>query len=235
MLVYDLGFYNGDDTDYYLAKGCNVVAVEANFSLWASGCRRFFREIKNGSLFLLNQAFSKEGGLDIPFYVHPEQLDQSTCELYKTEFWDVKPDVCLIQTIGLYSLFDLHGIPDYIKTDIEGFDYMVLEQLLLSKKRPRYLSFELSRLDYYKTFSLLYACGYTKFKLVNQAHNKNQVDKGINYKFGKHHSGFFGKDLFESGYMNFDQCLTQYMKYKELKEIDNVNLALGWLDIHAEL
>jgi len=36
-LIYDLGFYNGDDTDLFLRKGFVVVAVEANPFKYPSG------------------------------------------------------------------------------------------------------------------------------------------------------------------------------------------------------
>jgi hypothetical protein len=35
--------------------------------------------------------------------------------------------------------------------------------------------------------------------------------------------------------LTFDELLTRYIKYKELKQFDNVELALGWLDVHARI
>lgn len=32
-VIYDFGMNNGDDTEYYLLKGANVVGVDANLAL----------------------------------------------------------------------------------------------------------------------------------------------------------------------------------------------------------
>ena len=40
-LIYDVGMHDGDDTAYYLDKGFQVVAVEANPVLVQSGRERF--------------------------------------------------------------------------------------------------------------------------------------------------------------------------------------------------
>ena len=36
-------------------------------------------------------------------------------------------------------------------------------------------------------------------------------------------------------WLSFNEDLTNYIKYKELKIINNQELALGWLDLHASL
>ncbi len=43
--IIDLGMNNGDDTAFYLAKGYNVVAVEANPHLVAAARVRFAKDI----------------------------------------------------------------------------------------------------------------------------------------------------------------------------------------------
>lgn len=241
--IFDLGFHNGDDTDYYLKKDYKVIAVDANPELIYKGTDRFASEIKSGQLILLNKIFYDINDIDYLFYINKEHSDWSTCDPVKVSFWKSSDTVIKqsVKTINLKYLFQEYGIPYFIKTDIEGLDFLVIRQLFawlidpsFVGQGPLFLSFELSRFDYYKIFSFLYACDYTKFKLINQANNEDKTDKSINYKFGKYHSGLFGDDLFrDEKYLSFDECLTQYMKYKELKEIDNQNLALGWLDIHA--
>jgi hypothetical protein len=44
-LIYDLGMNNGDDTDYYLKRGFEVVAVEANPALCQVARDRFAEAI----------------------------------------------------------------------------------------------------------------------------------------------------------------------------------------------
>jgi len=239
-LIYDLGFFNGDDTDYYLKKGYNVIAIEANPNLFECGKLRFKEEIKSKKLILLNNAFTDTNEQIIKFYIHPKNLDWGTCLKEKAEYWKVPLihyDIHDIQTINLSALYNKYGCPYYIKTDIEGLDYLVLTQLMTMKHKPIYLSFELSRLDYYKTFMGLLICEYTGFLLINQLSHVDKIDESIGYKFGNYHSGFFGMDIFKdvNKNLNYDECLTRYIKYKELKIIDNQNLALGWIDIHAKL
>lgn len=220
-IIFDLGFFNGNDTENYLNKGYKVVAVEMNENLYKIGKEKFKKFIDSGDLTLHNNAFSETVGEEIIFYMHEKNLDWSTCDKNKTKFWNCEPTKHKTVTVNLEHLINTNGEPFYIKTDIEGFDYMVLTQLLKMKERPKFLSFELSRLDYWKTFSFLHVCGYKHFQLINQIHNKS------------HSSGEFG-DYLPDKWMSFDECLTKYMKYKELKEIDNVNLAIGWIDIHAK-
>jgi hypothetical protein len=62
----------------------------------------------------------------------------------------------MVDTITLKELYK-HGIPYYIKTDIEGNDTLLVKELFkyIDKIKPKYLSFELSRLDYFIIFSYL--------------------------------------------------------------------------------
>jgi len=220
-LIFDLGFYNGVDTDNYLKKGFNVVAVEADPNLYIIGKEKFRKEIDSGKLILLNKIFS-DIGIACNFFIHPEHQDWSTADKDKADFWKIEYKTILVEVITYRDLILKYGKPYYIKCDIEGFDYLLIDQINNSIIKPKYVSCELSRLDYYKIFSLLYVAGYTKFQLINQLHND------------KYSSGDFGDFLPADKWLDFDECLTRYMKYKELKAIDNINLALGWLDVHAK-
>lgn len=231
--IFDLGFHNGNDTAYYLYKGYDVVAVEANAILYEKGKERFSKEILDGKLILLNQAFNDCDGLNVEFYVNTSRSDLSTCDKDKIQYWGVTPITTLVETTNYCRLVETYGIPYYIKCDIEGLDYLLIKQISQFSKTadiPEFLSFELSRFDYFKIFSYLYVSGYNKFQLVNQS----VLTKDSTYSFTEYSSGRFGKFL-PNEWLDYDECLTRYMKYKELKGIDNKNLALGWIDIHAKL
>ena len=234
--IFDLGFHNGDDTDYYLKKGYNVVAVEGNPQLYEQGCKRFSKDITDKKLFLYNNVISDKKE-PIPFYIHPFNLDWSSCTRNKVEWDGSTATEVIITPMNLYDLYKIYGVPYYIKTDIEGNDTILAKELYdrIVAFRPKYVSFELARKDYYIIFSYLYVAGYTKFQLVNQANNNGKVDTQINYTFTKFSSGMFGEDLPQHKWASFDETLTNYMKYKELKAIDNQELALGWVDIHATI
>ena len=66
----DLGVSDGADTAYYLAKGFQVIAVEADPEACGRLRLRFESEIKAGALSLLNFAASDSFGEPIEFFVH---------------------------------------------------------------------------------------------------------------------------------------------------------------------
>ena len=231
-LIFDLGFYNGDDSDFYLKKGFNVVAVEANPYLVKDGTRRFQKQIEEEKLILIDKVISANKGRQ-KFYIHPNKPDWSSCNKGLAESDGSRAKVIFVETVSLNDLCQNFGTPLYIKVDIEGCDLIIAEQLYSLKNKPQYVSFEISKRDYTGIFPWLHVSGYKKFQLVNQLNNINR--ENINYQFSKYSSGFFGKDLDDNRWLSHDETLGRYLKYKELKIIDNKELALGWLDLHASL
>jgi len=234
--IFDLGFYNGDDTEYYLKKGYNVLAVEANPELINSAQIRFKKEIKEKKLILINKAIATKTGEEIPFFIHPTKAEGSSCNKQKVTWDGSTPREIKIKTITLHELYKYVKVaPYYIKTDIEENDTILVKQLFenINHIKPKYVSFEISRTHYHIIFCYLYVAGYNQFQLVNQANNEGKIDKKINYTFLKYSSGFFGEDLPKTKWMPFDDILSNYIKFKDLRIIDNQELALGWLDLHA--
>lgn len=243
QLIFDLGFHNGDDTDFYLQKGFNVVAIEANPNLVKEGNIRFAKEIQKNRLTLINKVVSDNKRRQ-DFYIHPNKSDWSSAYKEIAESDGSKSKIVSIDTISFSDLCHDFGIPFYAKIDIEGCDLVVAQQLSELKNKPKYVSFELSKKNYAGIFSWLYLAGYKKFQLINQMNNVNRKKdptqkivegKNINYHFTKYSSGFFGNDLPKEKWLSYDEAINRYLKYRELKIIDNQELALGWLDIHASL
>lgn len=231
--IFDLGFHNGDDSDYYLKKGFIVIAVEGNLELVELGYKKFEKEIRDKKLYLYHRVISNVTG-NIPFFIHPTKTDWSSCNIQKV-IWDGSTAIeTNVETINLKYLYNRHGIPYYIKTDVEGSDIDVVKQLFFNTERPKFVSFELSKIDYYEIFSYLHVAGYSLFQLVNQINNKGKVDKTIGYVLSEYSSGLFGEWLPDSRWFPINETLTNYMKYKELKVIDNQELAIGWIDLHAQ-
>jgi FkbM family methyltransferase len=238
-LIFDLGFHNGDDTHYYLAKGFNVVAIEANPYLVAEGEKRFAPEIMDGRLNLINKAISSEKG-KIEFYIHRANSDWSSCfeDIVKSD--GSEPETVMVAAVSLHQLYKQFGVPYYAKVDLEGCDVYTARQVFEYKEKPDFISFETSKRDYAGIFSYLFVAGYQRFQLLNQLVNQQRiVESGSNtdaqtgYRFTKFSSGPFGKDLPADKWLSFDEVLSRYIKYKELKQLDNKELGLGWLDIHA--
>ena len=242
-LIFDLGFHNGDDTDFYLQKGFTVVAVEADPDLVKKGTERFRKYIDEKKLILVNKAVS-DNKEKKNFYIHPTKSDWSSCDKNLAESDGSQSRVVSVGSLTIVDLCKEYGAPLYAKVDIEGCDLLVAKQLFCLAKKPQYVSFETSKRDYAGIFSWLYVAGYKKYQLVNQLNNANRIiaptqntgeGKKIDYQFSKYSSGLFGKDLPENRWLSYDEALSRYLKYKELKIIDNQELALGWLDVHASL
>ncbi|RJR35541.1 MAG: FkbM family methyltransferase [Deltaproteobacteria bacterium] len=238
-LIYDFGFHNGDDTDFYLAKGFQVVAVEADPNLVKKGIERFSQQLQDGQLILLNKAVSDNDGIQ-NFYIHPIKKDWSSCFKEYAESDGSEAEVISVETICLATLYKLYGVPRYLKVDIEGCDLMVAQHVSQLPEKPLFISLETSKKDYAGLFAYLFVAGYVAYQLVNQGNNINRPAPGVNgegkridYKFSQYSSGYFGNDLPPDKWLSYDEALTRYIKYKELKQIDNQELGLGWVDLHA--
>jgi FkbM family methyltransferase len=242
-LIYDLGFHNGDDTDFYLKKEFNVIAVEANPDLVSDGMKRFRKYINEKKLVLINKAVSDEPGM-VNFYIHPAKSDWSSCDQNMAESDGSKSKLVSVEAVSFLDLCEEYGTPRYVKVDIEGCEIMLAKQLSSLENKPQFISFETSKKSYAEIFSRLDIAGYKKFQLVNQLNNPGRKPeetqtvfegKKIDYQFTKYSSGLFGNDLPNDKWLSYEEALTRYVKYKELKIIDNEELALGWLDVHASL
>lgn len=239
-LIFDLGFHNGDDTGFYLAKGFSVVAVEANPELVEAGLRKYNADVREGRLILLNKAISETTG-KVDFFIHATKTEWSSCLLSMAESDGSSSARVTVDSTNIKDLFYEYGVPHYLKVDVEGCDLFVAKRLSESELKPKFVSFETSRRDYAGIFSYLYVSGYSRFQLINQANNPKRsapatVNEGkdVNFTFSEFSSGYFGDDLPKEKWLTFDELITRYIKYKELKQIDNVELGLGWLDVHAK-
>jgi FkbM family methyltransferase len=240
-LIFDFGFHNGDDTDFYLAKGFRVVAVEADPYLVQKGLDRFESHIRSNQLLLINKAVSDVSGVQ-NFYIHPVKSDWSSCFRELAESDGSTAQVVTIETTGLDDLCKLYGVPRYLKVDIEGCDLIVARQISYIQEKPKFVSFETNKRDAAGIFAYLYVSGYAGYQLINQANNPartspvlNGEGKPITYQFSRYSSGYFGEDLPKDKWLSYDDALARYLKYKELKQIDNQELGLGWLDLHTRL
>ena len=76
-----------------------------------------------------------------------------------------------VNRVDIAEVFRSHGIPFYLKIDVEGVDHVVLEALMMFKDRPRYISMESVKIDFDQLrleLDLLRNLGYSKFKIVQQ-------------------------------------------------------------------
>jgi len=226
-VIYDFGANNGDDIPYYLKKADVVVAVEANPALCRQIEKRFPGEIREGRLAVENCVVAgDEDATEVAFYLHKRhhvlgQLGEPDASVIGDY------DRVTLASRPVKQIIERHGAPYYIKIDIEGFDDVLLEQLLRNGVRPPYISAESQNV---RVFALLAGMGgYSAFKLVDgesvatkYKDHAIQANGGVErYSFPRHSAGPFGDDV-AGEWMNAEDLFYALAEAR-----------LGWRDIHA--
>ena len=211
MTVLDIGAHQGEDTEYYLARGHKVVAFECatrNIQILED---KFKHEIDEGNLILEKRALLKGGGEGKTATFYADEL--SVWGTLNQE-WSSRNEVLgsrncqiTVDTIDPSDIYRLYGVPLYMKIDVEGCDVLVLESLkqVPAGNRPRYVSIESSKTSWsalVEEFALFEALGYSRFAVVAQSNNSKKISrwnysggKAESFRHKKHSSGPFGQDL----------------------------------------
>jgi FkbM family methyltransferase len=221
-LVIDAGMNNGDDTDFYLAKGFRVVGVEANPLLVEGVKQRFAPQIAANRLSIYGVAITNHDGV-VEFFEDVKDNGRSSL----SHDYAVQNVTALghawrrieVPCLRMQRILSESGVPYYMKIDIETADRLCLESLQEYRRRPRYVSFELNLANFEETFlnlKLLWDLGYRSFKFVNQAlhhlirlPNPPQEGSHVDYRFKKRMSGPFGKET-PGRWMTIDQTTEKY-------------------------
>jgi FkbM family methyltransferase len=177
-LIYDIGCNNGDDTDFYLRKGFKVVAVDADHSLCQQVAQRFSSEVAEGRLKVVHGLIGDGSSGMAAFYLFDECSGWNTADPEFKARLEAAGHVARKVEMPVVTVADLmreHGVPYYMKVDIEGHDLVAVQglQKLVEQARdkPSYLSIEFSREDLGIALEQLVGmkrCGYTRFQFVNQ-------------------------------------------------------------------
>lgn len=174
-LVYDVGLHRGEDADFYLRKGFNVIGIEANPALIARASIRFRDEIACGRLHIIDGAVAPASAGDkIVFHVNTINSIWGTTKTewaLRNESRGFPSEQTEVNRVDIVGVLRSHGIPFYLKVDIEGADRFVLEELKAFNDRPRYVSVESEVNDFDELkaeMDLLKSLGYVKFKVVQQ-------------------------------------------------------------------
>src|SRR5688500_8119976 len=165
FLVYDVGMNNGDDTAYYLHCGHRVLGIEADPHLCAQAERRFSGEIAAGRLEVLPVAIGPTDGV-ISFWICEEDRGKSSCHLAEAGKKGRHVTAVDVPCRQLRSVFQSHGLPHFLKIDIEGYERVCLETLD-GDHLPEYISVQMNGIDELLELRRL---GYDTFKLVQQEH-----------------------------------------------------------------
>lgn len=248
-LIFDIGCHRGEDSRFYLRKGFRVIAVEANPALCRELRDTFSSEITNGQFRLIESAIADAPG-QVEFFVNSAHSIWGTIrsefvERDKENFFPI-----VVPSITFGSLLEDHGVPRYLKIDIEGADMLCLEGLLSASDRPDFVSFESGR----KTvsalrseLSLLTRLGYARFQLVDQKTVQRQKEpfparegQYADCELAPDATGLFGLELpgrwhsppgFTASYMKIlaRDRLTGLAKRVALPDL----IHGSWYDIHA--
>jgi len=234
QLIIDVGMHIGQDTAFYLDKGFRVIAIEANPQLVKAAKIRFSDAIAKNHLEIIEGAIADQSG-EVAFYIdhdktlyasiRPESAGQAGGKLDKVFVPTIQFDEILKRANGLH----------YLKCDIEMADRFVLEALLRSDRRPKFVSVEAHTLEY---AALLVTAGYDRFKLINQARYKRWIlpvppleGRSINHEFEMHSSGPFGDETIGE-WVSFNRLTQEYNAACHLTAL-NPNIFSAWFDIHA--
>jgi FkbM family methyltransferase len=257
-LVYDVGMHRGEDTSFYLKRGFRVVAVEANPELVAQARVDFADAIDAGRLTLVHAAIADHEGTTT-FYLNRTNSVWSTIE---REWADIKEErfgttfeAHEVACCRFETLLARYGIPFYLKIDIEGADSLCLTGLHWFGDRPAYVSTEIAETHPYEDLCHLFALGYRRFKLVDQARREpnfrfRHVDgREVEHRFDPDASGPFGEET-PGNWLTFVETIPKYKRVLEahralnrerpwpLSVVDRIRPRLPgyeppWFDLHA--
>jgi FkbM family methyltransferase len=223
-LMYDVGMHNGDDSEYYLAKGYRVIGIEANTALCKRCEERFHTEIASGLMTILNVGVGERSEVTT-FNINLREDAVSTFRPVDAgaDGWQHVD----IEVRTLSSIIMRHGFPKGIKIDVEHYDHVVLLDLFKAGLRPRYISAEVHTIDVY---CALVCMGYDIFKIVegvkiptlySNLPVRSLSGESFTFGFSKLSSGPFCEDVPES-WQDKNEVLRNLL-----------SIGLGWVDLHA--
>jgi len=229
-VIFDLGMNNGDDTAFYLSRGFNVVALEANPALCARAQERFSVFIGEGKLTVVNAAIWETSGT-APFFVnqdndHWSSLDVGWASRNETQYRQVS-----VRCVTLSNLIDEFETPYYLKVDVEGVDQSVLQQLKDRDLLPLYVSVEDCRFGF-QYMETLAECGYDSFKLLDQSTVSRLADPKTGRLFSPGSSGPFGNEV-PGEWCCYTDMVKHYSKTVRNTEGERLAPPTHWWDIHC--
>jgi FkbM family methyltransferase len=229
-LIFDLGMNNGDDTAYYLSRGFDVIALEANPTLCDSAMSRFATAIGEGRLTIHNAAIWDKAG-ETTFYINLDNDHWSSLDIGWAGRDTSRCKEISVPCVTLSSLFDQFGVPYYLKIDVEGVDHAVLDQLRGRSLLHFYVSVEDCRFGF-QYMETLASCGYDAFKLLDQSTVSRMTDPVTGHTFPAGSSGPFGGDM-PGEWLSHEDMVAVYSDSVRNRQGDRLAPRSQWWDIHC--
>jgi FkbM family methyltransferase len=229
-LIFDVGMHTGEDSEFYLRKGFRVVAFEAIPDLIAS-CKSRLREfLDSGQLVIVEGAIVEPdliaaGQKTVKFYQNSGKSDWGTVSAdwaERNERMGKSSKVIEVAAIDFTEAIRRHGIPYYMKIDIEGCDTVCIQALRGFEERPSYISLESDKTsleNVEQEIDLFQELGYDSFQAVEQSQIQQvqsppdppREGKPLSYRFDRHSSGLFGLEL-SGKWKSRPEVVTQYRR-----------------------
>jgi len=166
-LCFDIGANVGDRTQIFLELGAKVVAVEPQESC----CNILEKRFGNKITLIKKGVGSKEEIKDFYISNHSQVssfskdwIDDVKKDRFKGVEWN---EVKQIEIVTLDSIIEKHGTPNFIKIDVEGFEYEVFKGLT---KQFGCLSFE-------------FAVPENNFGLNNCLNQLNEIASNLKFNY----------------------------------------------------
>jgi FkbM family methyltransferase len=224
-VIFDLGMNNGDDTAFYLRRGFDVVALEANPALCEKAEKRFESAVGDGRLKILNAAIWEKSG-EATFFVNLENDHWSSLDIGWAGRDAGRCEEIKVRCVTLTELFGEFGVPYYLKVDVEGVDQAVIEQLRGMHLLPLYVSVEDCRFGP-RYMEILASCGYDAFKLLDQS-SVPYMQGG----FPQGSSGPFGDEV-PGEWLTHDKMMALYSTTVRDTQGNRLAPRTRWWDIHC--
>jgi len=229
-VIIDFGANKGQNINYYLLKADIVVCVEANPELVKAIRKKFSVQIRNNKLFVENVVVTKKENSRklINFYINKNDVLSSNIKPKNSkDFHLVK-----VQNKSVNEILKKHLTKNrifyYAKFDLEGYDAVVINSMLLGGFFPENISTEVHTLESLE--AIFHSGKYRGYKLqegnkvsqyVNLPIKTKNKKKAI--KFLAHSAGPMGEDI-----------PSPWLTERSIRNKLRVE-GLGWKDVHATL
>ncbi len=228
--IFDIGMSEGNDSAFYLAKGFQVVGVEADRDVYRHLTKRFRPQIEAGQITIYNLAAGGSVGKMVRFFHHQVHQGLSGLSNQRSEFSDGNHTSYEVATIDWDTLTKRHGIPHYVKIDIEGAETDFLTGMRASALLPEFISVECHTLQPVES---LYNMGYRLFRLIDQnppsgfrMREPQSEGSHVGVVDWSHTSGPFGRDLPDGEWLDFEH-------FRRLWHTAKPEFHRTWFDCHA--